>query len=345
MLYTVLLTCVGGELAPESIQSLTKSRKHHLRVLGTDANPEALGQYFVDGFYVVPPGDEVAYVDKMLELVVQEEVDLLIPTSDEEALTLSSNREEFARVNCQLACAAHETLRLVSDKVDCYSFLENKGVPIPLWRQASKEEELLEAIETLWANGTGVVLKPARSRGSRGVVVICDDAVESERNSRELSVSRMQFEKEVLSRWQPTKTLVMPKMAGPVYDLDVLAWQGQVVNSVPRRRVNSRLPNLGHVVVDNPLLSKIAERLARLLHLSWLVDCDLMFDAVEQPWLLEVNPRPSGSVAVSLRAGVPLLEDLVSLALGLEVSATQLPSDALVVPYSGLQLARRHSTN
>ena len=61
-----------------------------------------------------------------------------------------------------------------------------------------------------------------------------------------------------------------------------------------------------------------------------------MTDANGQPSLIELNPRPSGSMPVSIIAGVPLLDDLISLAKGEELPDVPMPKPQSVIPYVAL---------
>ena len=116
-----------------------------------------------------------------------------------------------------------------------------------------------------------------------------------------------------------------------------LAWRAlrlrRVCDVVPRRRRNTALPNEGHEIVASPVLRDLGRDIARKLGLSWLVDCDVMFDETGAPCLLEVNPRPSHSLVVAMAAGAPLLDDMIALARGLPLAEGADPSPALVVPY------------
>ena len=56
MTFTILVTCVGGDLGPQLMQHLKLNSRHNLKVIGVDADSNALGQFFCDEFSVVPHG-------------------------------------------------------------------------------------------------------------------------------------------------------------------------------------------------------------------------------------------------------------------------------------------------
>ena len=134
MTFTILITCVGGELAPQMIQELKLNSRHDLKVIGVDVNIDAVGKYFCDEFSVVPFGSDSSYSAIIQKLVQLHNVDLVIPTSDEEAIALASSRKLIEKNACQLACVESKTLNILTDKAKTYSFLKENGVHVPTTR-------------------------------------------------------------------------------------------------------------------------------------------------------------------------------------------------------------------
>ena len=93
---------------------------------------------------------------------------------------------------------------------------------------------------------------------------------------------------------------------------------------------------MGNVIVPCPEMIELGRKAARLFNLSWLYDLDMMSTRDGQPVIIEINPRPSGSVTASVAAGVPLLDDLVSLAKGEDLPPPPPLRERLVLPYTGL---------
>ena len=103
----------------------------------------------------------------------------------------------------------------------------------------------------------------------------------------------------------------MEKLVPPTYDLDILAYHGLLKKIILRRRIVPHEPNSGHIFEKLP--TKILgdfKKIAKNFKLNWLYDCDLMKDKNGNFKILEINPRPSGSVSVTCAAGVDLFEDL-----------------------------------
>lgn len=335
MSFTLLMTCVGGELAPQMIRML-KDGRHQVSVVGVDSRADAAGRHFADHFAVVPPGDSPGYVDAIAALVARHGVDLVLPTSDEEALTLARARDRIEQGGCRLACTDVDTLEIVNDKARCYRRLTELGIIVPRWREATDMESLRAAVAEFEADGRDFVVKPSSLRGGRGVCVISRalTGVVAVSGGRELHMDPASFRTQHLDEFADMlPAMVMDRLMEPVHDLDMLAWNGEPLRVVPRRRVDSAAPNEGHTIVGDAALVELGEKLIRGLRLSWLYDCDIMPDSEGRPMVLEINPRPSGSVAATIAAGVPLLDDLVSLCKGEPVPPLAVPVGRVVIPY------------
>ncbi len=339
MSFTLLMTCVGGELAPFLIRLLKESPRHDIKVIGVDARADAGGRHFADAFAIVPLGTDARYVDAIGDLVTAHKVDLVLPTSDEEALALSRTRERIEALGCTVACADHAALAIFSDKVLAYRRMAELGLPAPDWRAAETLDELAEAVDELYRAHGELVVKPAVARGGRGVTVIRSDITGTQtiEGGREIHADHDSFLREHLAGYAgQLPALAMQRLVEPVHDLDMLAWKGRPVRVVPRRRVDSARPNEGHTIVGNPDLIDLGRRIIEGFDLSWLYDCDIMYDRDGRPGVLEVNPRQSGSVSATIAAGVPLLDDLVSLAKGEAVPEIDIPVGRVVVPFKGI---------
>ena len=340
MTFTVLLTSVGGELAPQVVQMLKENDASDVKVVGVDADPEAIGRHFCDQFFLVPRGDHPEYIVRILEILDQLTVDLIVPTSDEEALAMSSSREQLEQRGRLLACTAHDTLRLLINKAETYRQLEAMGVHVPDWREVSGQAQLRQVVNELVSIHGEVVIKPLQARGGRGVYVVSHaiQGIVRFSDKKEIHSDLDSFLNELVNQVdQDSPMMVMERLAEPVYDLDLLAWEGEPIRVVARRRVNSAVPNEGHKIVENPELYVLGRKLIQVFQLSWLYDCDVMYDKQGRPCVLEVNPRQSGSVSVSVAAGVPLMNDLVSLARGMAPKEVLLPVGKQVIPYKVLR--------
>jgi carbamoyl-phosphate synthase large subunit len=333
-MFNVLLTCVGGEFGPYMVNAI-KNGAHKARVVGIDHNPQAVGRPFCDVFVQAPTGQDSAYPAFISQLVKDQKIDLIIPTSDEEALTLSQMKG--ALPNTVVATVGTELLTKISSKTATYRLLEEHQLPCPDWAEVSDWDQLLATAEGFLKKHRRIVVKPAISRGGRDVFHLQTEECETTIRMKETYLSFSTFKsnlKKELERHYPL--VVMEELEGPVHDLDMLAWEGHPLAVVPRKRLDSDNPNSGHLVLDNPAFVEMGKNIIERLQLSWLYDCDFMFDKQGQPKIIEINPRQSGSVSISIAAGMPLLDHVISLAKNEPVSAGLKVSPQTIVPFKSL---------
>jgi len=325
----VLMTCVGGQLSPWLLQALKRCERLRIDTVGTDGRADALGRTYADSFHQVPFGDDPSYIDRMLELCVREKIDVLFPTSDEEALALAVHQQRFAAENVKVSCPPEDMAALMRNKADMYDHLAGKGLSLPEYRRVRNIAELRRAAAEFGYPGRDFVVKPTVGRGGRGVWVISARVPTMAERNKGLAIDALDLD-DYLGAAQDDRfdeLLVMPMLAGDMFDVDVLAdAQGNPFYLVPRHRYHVRTtPFRGCWIDRHPEVLELAAKTQGMLRLPNLFDYDIIQDGDGRPWLLEVNPRMSASVAVSVLHGVNLLEFTVLMLLGEKVPEVAIP--------------------
>ena len=101
----------------------------------------------------------------------------------------------------------------------------------------------------------------------------------------------------------------MPCLSAPVYDVDIFRQETGDTVSFVRERINpTGIPFGGNVLKKKSEINDYACNISEILNLQSLHDIDMMTDPQKGPVLLEVNPRPSGSLSALNRAQFPLLD-------------------------------------
>lgn len=336
MAYTVVLTSVGLEMAADTIMRLRRSAAHEIRVVAVERRSDVNARHFADAFVCIDSWDPQAFAAGVLRVAGQYDADLVVPLVDGDALALAPSADAFAALGAKLACNRADLVATLADKLAAYRLFARVGLPVPDWRAADTREQLVAAVEQMFGLYGEVVVKPAMAQSSRGVSVVRNaiHGAQEYLGSREVHMDYDTFMTRFVDVYDALfPVVVMKRLCEPVHDLDLLAWNGEAKRVVARRRRNTALPNEGHEILDSPVLRDLGRDIANKLGLSWLVDCDVMFDEAGAPCLLEINPRPSHSLVVAIAAGAPLLDDMIALARGLPLAAAADPSPALVVPY------------
>ena len=240
-----------------------------------------------------------------------------------------------------VACNDYDTLCTVSNKATTYEKLEELGIRTPNWARTSTLTEISELVENHMKKSESVVVKLPNARGSRGIFVL-DEQVEDQlfyNNTREIHANPIFFLNNILPTLNPMdEYIVMDRLIEPVCDLDILAWSGQIVHALSRRRLESASPNNGHLIERHDLIINVAEKIVENMKLSWIFDIDYMFATDGSPIILEVNPRASGSLAVAIASGVNLFDDMFTLLDGDNVASKSCPENTVVYPVKSLRI-------
>ena len=332
----ILLTCVGGELMPFLIKYLKKMKNFEIYLVGTDMDDGAIGKYFCDKFYRTHRGNSSKYLADCKKIVIKEKINLIIPTSDEEALALSKNKEIFSKLGATVACVEYKTLRVLNNKFQTYKEFSKKKLPVSHWENIKDFEDLTYKIKYFKKEYGSFVLKPKEGRGSKDIYIFDKDPEIEMKSKIKYIKNEKQFLKKVENKKNFHKYIIMKKLMNPVVDLDMLSWNGKAISIIPRKRIHPTFPNMGHKILYNSDLIALGKKIIKAFKLSWLYDCDIMFDENNNPSIIEINPRQSGSISVSVAAGYRIFDNLLRLYLGKKTLKEHSLKETIVIPFKDL---------
>lgn len=292
----ILISGAGTATCQGVIKGLARIRDRAELCLHTmDLDEASAGRFLGDCFHRVPAAADDRFLPAVLDIVRREGIDLMVPIVDYEFEKLAAARDDFARAGCRVAIVDPATLEVCNDKLATYRFLRGLGLPTP-------------ATEPLTSRGTRPgappwIIKPVNGRAS-------------------LDVYRIETEEELdyhLTRVS-SPMLIQEYVAGQEVTIDFLCdFDGRLIGSVPRERleVKSGLSYKGRTFKD-PVLRRYVEELVEHLHYAgpgniqcMRVDDDYTF--------IEINPRFSGGLPLTLAAGMNSPAMLVDLHLGHQI--------------------------
>ena len=317
----VLLTGWGGLGGTGIIDSLHNA-PGGVRVVCADAKDKLILKHRADAFRLLPHGDDPAYVNALLDVCESEGVDVVMPGSGPEILTISKNKE-YISGRVAVALDAYHTIRPLLNKADAYEALQNV-IPVPTFARASSVSRLRRCLEKVGYPDGPACARPASytdSGGSRGFHVL--------RGETDISAYV-----ESVSAVGSLDMLVSEYLPGPEYSVYVLADGGSVLHCVPvlRKRMIGPRTFGAETVPPNSEITDICSRIVECLGLSHNVNIQLRRSADGSLKLVEVNPRMGGTIVLPTAAGVNLPYMGVRLALGKPVE--------LDVPYRVISMER-----
>ena len=221
---------------------------------------------------------------------------------------------------------------IFSDKLKTYQALKENNLPYPEFDEIKSYKDIKKKIKKF--KKKNFVIKPSLSRGGRNVLVVRTDikTIFYKNYGREIHIPYNKLKKKYFSMYKRHffPLVISERLREPTFDLDMLGYEGESIRVVSRKRLNPAEPNAGHVVKKFKKLENIGKKLIRKFNLSWLYDCDLMIDKKGDYKIIEINPRMSGSSVVSVEAGYPLFDDMISILRGRKIKKKSKPINKII---------------
>lgn len=153
----VLVTGIGGNVGQGILRNIIAS-PYEVTLIGCNTVEFSAGNHFCRKSYLVPFAYHETYIPTINKIVAENNVDLIIPSTDYEVYYLSKNKDLLA---CEVAVAGINAAGIYLDKYK--SFLHHQKNNIPFAAAMLPSEYKGEYKE--------IIAKPREGRGSRGLVI------------------------------------------------------------------------------------------------------------------------------------------------------------------------------
>lgn len=262
----------------------------NLRLYGADMAGTAPALAFCDFTRTVVGMNDPSYIENLLSICAEDNIDLLIPTIDTDLLVLSKNKSRFETQGTKVLVSSLDKIRICRDKNLTSQFFVDCGLHAPMpvrdWRE--------------YRSGYPAFIKP--KDGSSSV-----DAYKIE-NEAEL--------KSYASRVKDY--IVQPFIDGTEYTIDIFCdWSGNPVSIVPRERIQVRAGEVlkTRICLDRQMVDE-AKALCKAFAPCGPITVQLIRDGEGVDWFIEINPRFGGGAPLSMKAGARSAESILRLLLG-----------------------------
>jgi predicted ATP-grasp superfamily ATP-dependent carboligase len=251
-----------------------------------------------------PSHDPEAFVADVVAALAADEYEAFLPLEDATMDAVISARSEIERL-VPVALPDLSAYTIAQDKWLTLQVARDVGVSGPL---TMRPGDRTNAEYDAQAVGFPLVIKPTKSSGSRGLRFVA--------NVREF---RSAYDSVAAQYDRPILQQSIPR-AGEGVGVGILADTGKVVTTFSYRRLRefpiSGGPSTLRESTDDPDLKRRAVALMERLNWHGLAMVEFKRDARGEPQLMEINPRPWGSIALALHAGVDFASLWVDLASG-----------------------------
>lgn len=243
---------------------------------------QKLGHYVIghdccESGYGLKLCDEAYYSRRGGPPDLQRNFDIYLPFLDEELRLLNGQHYKPPAI----ACSPPETLAIFTDKFEQQKAFECVGLPV-----APR------------AHHGDIIAKPTRGRGGNGII----------RTSDETMIGELAFAGYLVQRF----------IEGDEYTVDVLVGRaGTFLFAVPRLRIQAKgVSIIGRIRMD-PELIDLAKRVTSAFHFAGPINIQMIREkGTGKLYIIELNPRLSGSCMFTVMAGFDILDATIRLFSG-----------------------------
>lgn len=269
-------------------------------IYGTHPNTDAVYLQVCDHVEQEPDVSGEIYLNWCLDFVQKHNIDIFIPRK--ENVLIAQNLDLFAAYGVKvLVCPDAELMEMMDNKRLMYENIQNKGiVAVPHYRVVTNVLDFIKAYNELSAYGK-VCFKPVIGEGASGFRVIDEKADDIESVfggvSHKISLYRAI---QLLSKMDTFPELMLLEyLDGYEYSIDCLAYNGELLSAVPRKKAGGRI----RVLENNEELMQMAKAFVQEYDVPYIFNIQVKYkDGI--PKLLEVNPRMSGGLHLTCASGV-----------------------------------------
>lgn len=295
----ILFTCAGRRTY--LLKYFKENMQEDDKVVATDMQLSAPALQVADVIKQVPAVYNPKYVDIMLDICREQDIDAIISLNDLELPILSENRERFKEIGVTVVVSAPNVIETCFDKYKTAQWIESVGLKAPKTyvTLASAKDALAKGIIEF-----PLFMKPRWGSGSIGLETIDD--------MEELDIYYHILLKKIKKTILATAStgdeyiLIQEKLTGKEFGLDVMNdLNGNNIAISVKQKLAMRAGETDKALtVDLPEVRKIGAVIGRNLKHIGNLDVDVMQRTNGDYCVLEMNPRFGGGYPFSYEAGV-----------------------------------------
>lgn len=302
----VLISGAGGASTIAVIRTLKATGRYE--IIALDAEPYAYGLKIADRGYVVPYGSAPGFAAAFETVMEKERPRYAAPLIDTEIASFHAIAPRFGA--CVVA-PGPEFCRMSFDKWLTYEGLTGAGIRMPASCLASVDPNEVEY---------PAVIKPRSGTGSRGVAYLNEpaDLINYLANASQA----------------PDAYIVQRRLTGEEYSVSVVVGLGgPLLAVVPKLSIVKRGMSIVAVTRRMPEIHAMCEEIQKRLRPDGPFNLQLFVTAEGEAYVLEINPRFSGSIPLTIAAGVHEVDLIVRHAEGETIEPIDFTPDLLMVRY------------
>jgi carbamoyl-phosphate synthase large subunit len=287
----ILITGAGGAGTIAIIKSLKWIGGYE--IIACDANPNAYGLRIAHHFHVVPMGNDKDFSYKMRAILEFEKPQYIIPLVDEEIMKFHQLFWDL-KDNWKLVCPSALFCAIALDKYGTHLELKKHGLLTPTTMVHRPMKEVVKINHP-------VIVKQRKGHGSKGLHYfdnydLCEDT-------------------------HPWVTggnrIIQERIFGTEFTVSVIVGlDGQLLSIVPKEVIDKRGITMTGITRNVPEIEEVCKKIVEKMNPMGPFNVQLMMDKNGLPWIFEINPRYSTTVALTIAAGINEVDAVIKRAEG-----------------------------
>lgn len=291
----ILILSVGRRVElVKCFKKAAKDLKINSKIIAADLLATAPAIYFADNYYLIPRIGSDNYIERIIDICNEENIQLIIPTIDTELMILANNKDYIEnQTNARLLVSDLSVIEICRNKINSQNFFEEKGFGVP------------KLIKNINSNNFEfpVFIKPIDGSSSINTFKV--------NNQKEL---------EFFNSYIKTP-IVQELVSGKEYTIDVfLDFDSNIITVVPRQRLAVRSGEIskGKIIKDRDIIDDVIKLMKVLKPIGHItVQC---IKTAKEIIYIEINPRFGGGAPMSIKAGADSCKNLFKLLQGKKLS-------------------------
>jgi len=305
----VFFTGGGGAGTIEAVKAL-KAQAGRYEVITADATPTSAGFSWADRSYVIPFGADDAFVGALREIVRREQPDFIIPLVD----------EEIPKVHRFVAAEAPH-IRIVGPTLEFSELVMDK------WEMARALDAKKVAVARTWLASDAsaatypAIVKPRSGRGSRGLAFL--------ESAQDLAAYLAAASKSA------DHYIVQDRLRGREFTTSVVVGlDGKLFSIVPKEAADKRGITQVGITRAVPAIDELCKHVTAAMDPRGPFNVQLILGEDGVPRIIEINPRYSTTMALTLAAGVNEVDIVLRHARGEDPGQLTFEPDLVMLRYT-----------
>lgn len=249
------------------------------------------------------------YVRWLLREAQVREIEILVAGKERERL--ADHVDELRAAGVRLIVPAPAATQRHLERKDEFLRAWDPGIlPIPRWTTFTDLASFEQGVRELREDGVRLCMKPACGIYASGFRVLAPQPDRASFFGGELYQMSLAAARELIAQGPLDTMLLMHTLEGVERSVDCVAWEGELLVAVVRRKEGS-----SQRLEDRPDLVEAARRIARHYGLSGIFNFQTK-DQDGAPHMLEINARAPGGLYLSMAGGVNFPKVMLDAATG-----------------------------